>query len=174
MKYSINLMSGTEAPFTERVVYFFLNYLRYIIIITQLVVIGVFFYRFQIDQHIVDLKESVDQKKEIVQVVVPLLQQAETIDQRSNEAQKIFNEQDGFNKMIQYFLSQFPASITLTHMEFTNDSITATGNSINPHDLQSFYMLLKQDKKFGEVNFPSLKKTATGYTFQLNLIHFKG
>ena len=30
-----------------------------------LVVIGVFFYRFQIDQSIIDLKEGVDQKKEI-------------------------------------------------------------------------------------------------------------
>ncbi len=174
MKYSINLMSAKEIPFTERVVFFFLNYLRYIIIITQLVVIGVFFYRFQIDQHIVDLKESVDQKKEIVQVVVPLLQQAETIDQRSNEAQKIFKEQDNFGKMVHYFLSQFPASITLTRLEITNDSINAMGSSFNPQDLQSFYSLLKQDNKFNKIEFPSLRKTDTGYTFQLNLIKFKG
>lgn len=83
MKYRINLLPQKETPLTEKIVYFALNYLRYIIVITQLVVIAVFFYRFQIDQKIIDLKESVDQKKEILQIVLPLLNQASNIDKKT-------------------------------------------------------------------------------------------
>lgn len=173
MKYSINLLSEKEKPLLDRVMYFFLNYLRYIIIITQLVVIGVFFYRFQIDQRIVDLKESVDQKKEIVQVVLPLLQQAEIIDQRSSEAKKIFQKQQKLNSMIQYFLSQFPSNIQLINLEINPNSLKATGNSFDARQLQAFYTILKKDNKFTDIQLLNLRKTEIGYSFVLSLNNFK-
>ncbi|MDO8741626.1 MAG: hypothetical protein Q7J11_00595, partial [Candidatus Roizmanbacteria bacterium] len=61
MKYKINLLEKKETSLLDKLTFFGLNYLRYIIVITQLVVIGVFFYRFQIDQSIIDLKEGVNQ-----------------------------------------------------------------------------------------------------------------
>lgn len=173
MKYSINLLEKKETPFAERVMYFFLNYLRYIIIITQLVVIGVFFYRFQIDQQIVDLKESVDQKKEIVQVVLPLLKEAETIDQRTVESQKIFADQKKYNLMLQYFLSEFPASVNLNSLEVTSDTIQAIGTTSDPNQLQAFYSLLKKENKFTTINLQNIKKTDFGYSFTLGLRKFK-
>jgi len=68
MRHRINLLEKKEQSLLDRLTFFGLNYLRYIIVITQLVVIGVFFYRFQIDQRIIDLKEGVEQKKEIVNI----------------------------------------------------------------------------------------------------------
>lgn len=173
MKYSINLLSEKEKPLLDRVMYFFLNYLRYIIIITQLIVIGVFFYRFQIDQRIVDFKESVDQKKEIVQVVLPLLQQAEIIDQRSTESKKIFQKQQQLNSMMQYFLSQFPSNIKLVSLEINPDSIKATGNSFDARQLQAFYTILKKDNKFTNIQLLNLRKTEFGYSFVLSLDNYK-
>lgn len=173
MKYSINLLNEKEKPFLDRVMYFFLNYLRYIIIITQLVVIGVFFYRFQIDQRIIDLKESVDQKKEIVQVVSPQLNAAEVIDQRSVEVKKIFHKQGQLTSMLQYFLSQFPAAINLVSLEISPDSLKATGISLDARQLQAFYEALKKDSKFSTIELQSLRKTDSGYSFILSLNTFK-
>ena len=173
MKYSINLLSEKEKPILDRVMYFFLNYLRYIIIITQLVVIGVFFYRFQIDQRIVDLKESVDQKKEIVQVVLPLLKEADIIDRRSNEANNIFKKQEKFNYMLKYFLSQFPASINIMSLEVNHDSLKATGNALDARQLQAFYALLKKENKFAVIDLQTVRKTEFGFSFVLILSKFK-
>lgn len=173
MKYAINLLGEKESPFLERVVYFFLNYLRYIIIVTQLVVIGVFFYRFQIDQRIIDLKESVDQKKEIVQVVLPLLKEADLIDRRTKESDNIFKKQIKFKTMFQYFLSQFPAGLTLINLEINPDSIKATGNAYDPRQLEAFYTLLKKDGRFATVEIQTLKKTEFGYSFVFSLSKFK-
>ena len=105
MKYKINLLPQKETTIAEKVMFFLLNYLRYIIVITQLVVIGVFFYRFQIDQKIIDLKESVMQKKEIVEIVLPLLNEASRIDQKSQEINKVIKKQQNFNEMLKYLLS---------------------------------------------------------------------
>lgn len=173
MKYSINLLGEKESPFLDRVMYFFLNYLRYIIILTQLVVIAVFFYRFQIDQRIVDLKESVDQKKEIVQVVIPLLKEADLIDKRSAESKTIIKDQDKFSIMMQYFLSQFPISVNLVNLEINMDGLKATGNAVDPRQLQAFYNVLKNDNKFATVDLQSVKKTDFGYSFVLTLSKFK-
>lgn len=169
MKYKINLIPKKETPVVEKLVYFALNYLRYIIVITQLVVIGVFFYRFQIDQRIIDLKEAVDQKKEIVQIVLPLLNEAARIDKKTTEIETIMSRQSSFQSMMTYFLSIFPESINLTSLEVKGEEMKVTGIAGNPAHLQAFFILMKEDKKFKDVTFQTIKKGDTGYDFVLTL-----
>lgn len=172
MKYNINLIPVKETPWGERLVYFALHYLRYIIIITQLIVIGVFFYRFQIDQRIIDLREAVSQKKEIIQVVLPLLSQAEIIDSKINQARKITKEQNGFTQMINYLIANFPDSITLTKLEIENDQVKMSGFTNDSRQLQLFFNFLKKENKFKIVSFDTLKKSDNGYSFILVLNKF--
>lgn len=169
MKYKINLITKKETPLVEKLVYFALNYLRYIIVLTQLVVIGVFFFRFQVDQRIIDLKEAVEQKKEIVQIVLPLLNEASRIDKKTTQIETILNQQSSFESMAKYFLSIFPESMQLNNMEMLSDSMKVSGTASNPAHLQAFFQLMKQDKKFGDVTFQTIKKGDNGYDFVLNL-----
>ena len=169
MRYNINLIEKKEVSLLDRLTFFGLNYLRYIIVITQLVVIGVFFYRFQIDQRIIDLKEGVDQKKEIVIIVLPLLNEASKIDKKTLIVEDILLQQKKFSEMIDYFLTSFPETITLTNMEIKGELIKITGDAINAQHLQAFYNLLKKENKFQIVNLQSIKKSETGYNFVLQL-----
>ena len=162
-------MSKKEAPLEEKVFYFALNYLRYIIVITQLVVIVVFFYRFQVDQKIIDLKESVDQKKEIVNIVLPLLTEANQIDKKTTEIEKIFINQNSFSSMMSYIISVFPETATLTNFESNNNSLVITGTASDPRHLQAFFNVLKRDKKFNDIEFQNIKKTDSGYGFTIAL-----
>lgn len=173
MKYKINLIPKKETPLMEKLVYFALNYLRYIIVITQLVVIGVFFYRFQIDQKIIDLKEAVDQKKEIVQIVLPLLNEASRIDKKTTEIETIVKKQSSFQSMVTYFLSIFPESINLTSLEILQGSMKVTGTAANPAHLQAFFQMMKEDKSFADVTFQTIKKSDTGYDFVLTLAKWR-
>lgn len=172
MRYKINLLEQKETSILDKLTFFGLNYLRYIIVITQLVVIGVFFYRFQIDQSIIDLKEGVDQKKEIAQIVLPLLNEAVKIDKKTSNIEKAIVKQKNFSTMFEYFISLFPETITLTDMEIKDESIKVTGDANDPKHLQAFYLFLKKDKKFKEVTFQNIKKTKTGYNFILLLDKF--
>lgn len=172
MRYKINLLEKKDISLIDQLTFFGLNYLRYIIVITQLIVIGVFFYRFQIDQRIIDLKESVEQKKEIVQIVLPLLNEAAKIDKKSLVISEVLTRQKKFSEMTNYFIGLFPETITLTKMEIKDESIKIVGQAINIQHLQSFYVLLKKENKFKSVNLKNIKKTGTGYNFELFLEKF--
>jgi Tfp pilus assembly protein PilN len=165
-------MQKKEVSLLDRLTFFGLNYLRYIIVITQLIVIGVFFYRFQIDQRIIDLKEGVDQKKEIVKIVLPLLNEAAKIDKKTLIIQDTLTQQKNFSGMMDYFISIFPQTIVLTNLEMKNGSLKIMGDATNAAHLQSFYQILKKESRFKTVNLQSIKKTETGYNFTLFLDKF--
>jgi len=172
MKYKINLSEKKDVGFLDKLTFFGLNYLRYIIVITQLVVIVVFFYRFQIDQRIIDLKEGVEQKKEIVKIALPLLNEAAKIDKKTSIINETLLKQKKFSEMTDYFIASFPETITLTNMEIKDESIKITGDAENAQHLQAFYALLKRENKFKMVSLQNIKKTETGYNFVLFLEKF--
>ncbi len=172
MKYKINLLPEKEKGFLDKLIFFALNYLRYIIVITQLVVIGVFFYRFQLDQQVIDLREEVSQKKEIIQVVLPLLNETARIDKKTKEIEKILSNQHRFKSMFDYVISIIPESVRLISLEVKNKSLTLNGNTTNSKRLQAFLNLLKKDKKFKNIELKNIKRTETGYDFIINLSDF--
>ena len=63
MKYQINLLQEKEKDISGKIIYFALHYLRYILVVTQIVVIAVFFYRFKIDQEVIDLRDELKQNR---------------------------------------------------------------------------------------------------------------
>ena len=113
MKYKINLLTIHKEKPLDRVIYFTLNYLRYILVITQIVVIGVFFYRFKVDQEIVDLQDTIDQKKEIVLVSQPMIKLAKQNSFKLGQVEDIVKKQKNFLNSIDYVLSIFPEKFLL-------------------------------------------------------------
>ncbi len=173
MKYGINLVGERKLDLLETILYFFINYLRYILVITQLVVIAVLFYRFSIDQSIIDLKETIDQKKEIVKTVSPLIAEVKKVDSQVTEIKKIIVQQDSQQKLLNYLLSQFPASANLSQLLLDSDKLSLIGSSTNAKDIQLFYNRLKKDGKFASVNLANIQKSDLGYLFTLEAGGFK-
>lgn len=173
MKYKINLLPEKEKSFGDYFLDFALHYLRYILILTQLVIIIVFFYRLQIDQEVIDLRESVDQKKEIINVVLPLMKDVSVIDKKTKFSEKIISYQLKYNNLFDYLLKNFPETINLVSFELNNNSLKISGYATNPSHLQSFFNFLKKDKKFEAVSLNSLKKTEEGLLFTMSLGNFR-
>jgi len=172
MSFRINLLTKKELSIVDKLVYFSLNYLRYIIVVTQLVIIFVFFYRFQLDQKIIDLKDAVAQKKEIIQLVLPLLSEAEIIEKKQEAAKSVLERQEKMLSMFKYFVSIFPQGLTLKEMRLSVDSIEVLGVAFLPENLQNFINLVKKEKKFKKVNLKSIKKSEAFYEFELEFSQF--
>lgn len=172
MKYKIDLKEKKEQSLSERIIYFALHYLRYIIVLTQLVVILVFFYRFRVDQQIIDSKEAVDQKKEIIQVASPLIEKAEAIDKKTKEIKDILSSQREMNTMFQYIFSVFPESLILKEIAYEKQVIKLKGIAIDPKQLQNFYNILKKENKFDIVDLSNIEKDEDGFSFVLKLENF--
>lgn len=172
MKYRINLFPKKEKSISERVIYFALNYLRYILVITQIVVIGVFFYRFKIDQEIIDLKDELTQKQEIVLVSNPLLKEAQGADRKIKEIKAIIGKQDLVKQMIDYFLSIFPEKIKLNRLNVTENSLDFESTCSDPRIIKIFYDRLKKEKRFTKIELGSIQKSEIGFVAPFKLQGF--
>lgn len=169
MKYSINLFPGKELNFTDKVVYFMFHYLRYILVITQFVVICVFFYRFKVDQEIVDLKDTINQKVEIVKSTNALLKEVEMINKQVQSVNTVLNKQTLFQEMYAYFYASLPTALTLTSTKFTATSIDCLGITPNVESVRLLYEKLKKENRFQKVELKNVNKSSQGYTFSLQL-----
>lgn len=170
MRYSINLLpKERHKNVGDRVFYFILNYLRYIIVITQLVVIFVFIAKFSTDQRIVDLQESIDQKYEIVSVFQPLVKEAKATEFRMKEVEKVLVQQERLSLMLRYVMNNFPSTLTLKQLQVTEEIFYLRGITADPDVLRLFVEKMKSDAQFESVSLKTIKKTDEGFEFDIEL-----
>lgn len=172
MKYSINLFPEKEKDAVDKVMYFAFHYLRYILVITQFVVICVFFFRFKVDQEIVDLKDGLQQKRQIIESTQSLLDEVAYLEAKTKSIGGIMKKQENFNAMYNYFVGSIPIDMVITTLSFKYGTISCDGYSVNPATIQAFKAQMLAEKRFKVVNLESVRKTATGFAFTFKLEEF--
>ncbi|MDP3974625.1 MAG: hypothetical protein Q8P65_01400 [bacterium] len=175
MKYKINLIghNNNKKGVINNLNYFFFNYFRYILVLTQLVVISVLFFRFSIDQSIIDLKESINQQEEVLKAVKPIIDETQRVDLKLKESKKIIETQDLFLYQLTYLIPKFPETIFLNTLSLTKDTAQMQGRILNPNHLQSYFNKIKSEKKYAEVTLGQIDRDDDGYTFTMSLKGFK-
>lgn len=173
VRYQINLITSKrgEQP-TDRLVYFALHYLRYILVLTQIVVISVFLYKFRVDQKIVDLQEEASQKQEIINVSRPLIKEAKAADFAINQTKILIAEQTDFSSMLKYLFDNFPKDLTISKLDYVSGGVNFTGTTQNVTVLKSYYFQLKKDGRFSNVTLRNITKTPTGVGFTFDLANY--
>lgn len=172
-RYQINLLSSKKEKSVDRLIYFSLHYLRYILVITQIVVIAVFLYKFRVDQKIIDLSELADQRREIVAVSQPLLKEARAANFTIEQSRTILARQDELLAVFSYLFSRFPTDLTLKRFELNSSTVTLVGITQNVEALKNFYLRLKKEAKFKTVILKNISKTESGLEFSFDLSDFK-
>lgn len=169
MKYDINLLPPKEQNSVDRLIYFSFHYLRYILVITQLVVIFVFFYRFKVDQEIVDLKDSLRQKEEIVKVASAMMRDSLVVEQKIKHVKTVLDQQKIDEGKLDYVLNIFPEALFLTKLSIDEGNLILEGSTQNAYAVQQFYERLQKDKKFTSVTLGNIKRSETVFIFVISL-----
>jgi Tfp pilus assembly protein PilN len=173
MKYKINLLPEKERDLLDKGIYFVLHYLRYVLVITQIVVISVFFYRFKIDQEIIDLKDELQQKQEIVAVSDPLLKEAEIVDLKTKQIREILVSQALFAESFTYFLETFPLKLTIKRLDIQGGVYKFESSTSDPETIRGYITKLRQDKKFKQVTLGSIKRNGVEFLVPFTLSDFQ-
>lgn len=168
-KYHINLIQKKTQNLADKLIYFFLHYLRYIIVLTQIVVIGVFFFRFQIDQEIIDLKESIEQKQEILKVTRSLVDDAANLSRKVEKAKQILASQDKFLQDKRTIFSIIPQEIILNKFIMEDKRVQVSGLSNSIAMIKSFSDKLKANRQFKTITIESVTKSSQGFEFAINI-----
>lgn len=172
-KYRINLLPEKEKDFLDKSIYFVLHYLRYVLVLTQIVVISVFFYRFKIDQEIIDLKDELNQKQEIVAVSEPLLEEAKIVDAKTKVIRQILLSQSQFAEALTYFLDTFPSDLTIRRIEIQNGEFKFEAQTRNPEIIRSYTERLRKERRFKVINLGTIRRTDDRFIIPLTLSGFQ-
>ncbi len=173
MKYIINLLPDKKEHIADRIIYFSFHYLRYILVITQFVAICTFFFRFKVDQEIVDLRDILKQKKVIVESTNELLKEVDRIDNKMSYIAISLNEQQKTKESYEYILSRLPQGMIVDKLSFTKKEITLQGTASAISLVQEMYQRFKDENRFKSVELKSIVKEKDGYLFLLSLASYK-
>ena len=172
-KYNVNLLLKKPKKLGEDIIYFLLHYFRYILVITQIVIIIVFFYRLKVDQEIVDLNDTLRQQQEILQALKPFVTDIKEKHERYEYISSIIRRQKNFKEELNYFLSVFPANFYLSKLSIKEGKISMSGKSLDYLTIMRFLNRVKKDLKFRQVHLTSVEKQGGFFVFQIELSNFK-
>lgn len=166
----INLLPKREEDFVDKALYFLLHYFRYVLIMTQIVVIAVFFLRFRLDQTVIDQEEEFASRQEIIKYGSPLIKEAQAIAFKQNAITKLLEDQNKTQEQLTYLFEAIPTEIHLTELIMDEKSLTIKGKTTVIQSVRLFVSKLKTDKQFKEVVIDDVTGApAIGYEFSISI-----
>jgi hypothetical protein len=167
----INLLTEKSLDLRNKLLFFALHYLRYIIVITQITVIMVFLYRFKIDQQIIDLREDVAQKQEILKVTAPLISEAQATQNRLTKIKLILSKQSSFTKDFDFVLSTIPEDTILNEVSIDGKAgVTIKGKAATVSSVRSIYEAIIKKGIFKNTNITDIGRSVGSQNFQFIIV----
>jgi len=169
MKYLINLFPKPKQNISEKVIYFTTHYLKYVLVITQFVAICVFFFRFKVDQEIVDLRDKLHQKESILVATDGLISRIKEIDSKMRHVKDIIQNQNAFRQEYTYLFSTLPQDVKISSLDISSGEVSLSGvaSTINP--IRTLNDTLVKDKKYQKVSLLNIEKSNEDFLFNMQL-----
>jgi hypothetical protein len=164
--FRFNLFHKKGGSFVSDAVLFFNTYAKYIIIITQLVVLSVFFIKIVLDQTIIDLKESIDQKNQIILAAIPMIESSAHLSQKMTELNGLVDQTAKQYLLLTGTLKNIPQSIMLERIVIRPKVLSITGHTFEAVDIKRLQLRLEKIK-LGQVTINRITKEKNIYTFEL-------
>jgi Tfp pilus assembly protein PilN len=179
-KININLIVKEDLgeALSSQILSWALTYGRYIIIITQIVVLSVFFLRFKLDRDHTDLKEAVTQKQALLESISDLETEIRKLQGKLLHIEQITSDQTNITKVLRFLQDRTPSNTSFSVLSLTTDKISLQATSGNLKSFSFFLSQFQQDKRFSEITLESIQRLADGkvefkISSRLNLKEFK-
>ena len=167
----INLLQQKQPQTADKLLYFILHYFRYIIVLTQIVVISVFFYRFHEDQKVIDLKESFKQKQHILLITLPVIEEAQAIESQTQKIETLLKSQNLAINNLGFIASVIPQDVVVQRMQVSGTTIQILGKTNNLLAIRSMHKKIKQVKEYSLAKISSIQQDLDGsYSFGIGVV----
>ncbi|MCR4329973.1 MAG: hypothetical protein NUV65_05525 [Candidatus Roizmanbacteria bacterium] len=167
--YKFNLLERKKSAFVTVAVDFLNQYIRYILIITELVVLGVFFVKILLDQRIVDLKEGIDQKNQIIIAALPLIQNNNKMAKKITEIDTLLLAQKSTYTLFTTVLDNVPSSVLLSSFSLKDNTVEVSGTTYNAIDIKKYEKRLKKILGENSVAIKLITIDEGKYTFNVKI-----
>jgi len=173
-KTAINLLPKTEfeTSFWGRFLKWSLSTGRYIIILTEMVVILAFLSRFKLDKDLLDLNDSISGKKNILVATYSIEQNFRSAQTRINQAKELLAIQPSSTTILDKLTSNTPSGVSFQTLSVSHadHTIGIGGSALSEQQLGRYISTLTQDKIWKQVEVANLQSDDTGVKFIIKLI----
>ena len=159
---SINLIKNKQIPLFDKFMNWALTAGRLIVIITEIVAVSAFIYRFSLDERLIDLHSAIKQK----QALISLLKQDESkyrnLQDRIALASDLSEKNIKTNKIVLDIIGLIPQGVKINSLAFNKDRIVINANTNSVSSLTNFINLLKDYPDIKSVSIDNIENKPTG------------
>lgn len=144
---------------------------RYIVIITELIVILAFLSRFKFDRDLTDLNEKIKQQQAIIQSSTQFEQKFRFLQKQLLNIETLEKERLQTNRVLTELASLTPIDVYLSDLNITDKEVKLTATALSEGGLASFLNNLKKSPSFDKISLSQVSsgiEKEIGVNFQLN------
>ena len=170
-KLSVNLLppSDFELSFWGRFLKWAVTTGRYIIILTELVVIVAFLSRFKLDEELRDVNEKIQIQVGYLESEQSQLQEFLTVQKRIELASSALQKSSSLSGTLKYMEENTPAEITITQQTVSKDQVLLSANTISEAALGKMMIDMSRDGIWQGLDLNQIiSDSSTGIKFTLN------
>jgi len=149
---------------------------RWIVILTELVVIAAFISRFKFDRDLTDLHDKIKQKQAIIQSYSAFEKDFRFFQTRIAQIQTLYSKQVDSAAVLNTVASNMPNDVLLSQFSFEGTSLSLSGVALSEEGLGNFLAGLITSKKFKNIDVSSItrKKDEAGIRFSFTAVWTEG
>lgn len=174
-KKAVNLLQQRGAPqtFWERLYDWVTNTCRMIVIITELLVLGAFGWRFWLDRKLNDLKEDIESKGEILKSLSAQEEEIRTLQAKMDVYKELWAQSSNYSSIIQEVNTYIPSEtdeLIVSIGETREGKVLSISGEINRDSIGNLENSLKDSLSFSDVVLSAIERKSEGedvYSFTL-------
>ncbi|OGH10885.1 MAG: hypothetical protein A3B38_04010 [Candidatus Levybacteria bacterium RIFCSPLOWO2_01_FULL_36_13] len=154
---SINLVKSDKGELFERVINWLLSVGRILVIITELVALGAFLWRFGLDQQLIDLHSKIKQKQAIVAAFKKNEDEYRNLQDRLSIAAGFADASEKKYETYREILTLAPSGIAFTKLSQSSKTLSMEINVNSVSSLSSFVYELKNHPNVESVSIDKIE-----------------
>ncbi len=166
-KKNVNLLQerGAPATFWERLYDWMTNTCRIIVIVTEVLVLGAFGWRFWLDRRLNDLKEDIETNGEILKSLSSQEDEIYLLQRKINTYRGLWNTSSNFHPIVELLDNYMPSDVEELEVSVTNSrdgkGFTISGK-VEREKISDLEDKLKDSDKFSDVTLSAIEKEHEG------------
>lgn len=166
---SINLLEDKNKGFLDKAINWSLTVGRIVVILTELIALSAFLYRFSLDRQLIDLHDEIARKQAIIKFYKINEEKYRNFQQRLALASKLTTAQNQMTKVFVDITSLSPNGISVDNLIVTKDAIKIDARASSVQALSTFITSLKRYPNITSVSLDKLENKTSNAIISVNI-----
>lgn len=159
---SINLIKNKQIPLFDKFMNWALTVGRLIVILTEIVAISAFIYRFSLDERLIDLHSAIKQKQNLISLLRRDEDKYRNLQDRIALASDLMEKNAKTNKVIFDIVGLVPQGATIESLTFNKNKLILSADVNSVLSLTNFINVLKDYPDIKAVSIDNIENKQTG------------